>query len=236
MRNVLAVATAVLFATPALAQEAVRLSAPEISRCAGKAGLEIRQSDAAFGVIMLDGAPWLTIERTEEKVGTQPISTTVTGTGAQRRRNGTMVPFRFTCLLDEKGEALMFHISQVVPAMGDRLPPSIFVTGAASTARKVTLPRGSELRLELLDVSHSPDGELLAEQVVRSGWQVPIPFELRLPKDTKLDDRKLVLSARLVVQRRVVFQLTRPRPIALADLRNPIELLLDEAEAMKEQK
>ena len=236
MRPILALLVAVLFAAPVLAQEPARLSSPAISRCAGKAGLEIRQMDAAFGIIMLDGAPWLTIEQTEEKVGTQPISTTVTGTGAQRRRNGTMVPFRFTCLLDEKGEALMFHISQVVPAMGDRLPPSIFVTGAASTSRKVTLPRGAELRLELLDVAHSPDGEVLAEQVVRSGWQVPIPFELRLPKDTKLDDRKLVLTARLVVQRRVIFQLTRPRPIAVAELRNPIELSLDEIEVAKERK
>ena len=72
----------------------------------------MRQADPAFGVIALDGIPWVTIERTEEKVGIQSISTTVTGTGARRRRDGTSVPFRFTCVLNSKGEALMFHTSQ----------------------------------------------------------------------------------------------------------------------------
>jgi len=115
----------------------------------------------------------------------------------------------------------------------EQLPPAILVTGAASYTQKLALPRGAELRVELLDVTQLPAGEILAEQVVRSGWQVPIPFALRVPKDMKLDNRKLVLTARLVVLHQVLFQLAQPRAIAFADLGHPIELLLDQVEAPK---
>ena len=216
-----------------LAQEVGGISSPPISRCAGKIGLDAREADAAFGIIMVNGAPWVTIERTEEKVGTQAISTTVTGTGAQRRRNGTMVPFRFTCLLDAKGEVLMVHLDRLLPTHGDQLPPALLVSGTAGYGQKVAPPRGAELRVELLDVAKSPTGEVLAEQVVRSGWQVPIPFELRLPTDMKLNNRKLVLTAKLVLLHRVLLQLKEPRAIAVDQVRNPIDLLLEPVEVPK---
>jgi hypothetical protein len=109
LRRVLSLIVFLVLTTPSLAQEAGGISSPPLSRCAGKIGLDARQSDAAFGIIMLNGAPWLSIERTEEKVGSQPIASTVTGTGSQRRRNRTMAPFRFTCLLDDKGEVVMLQ-------------------------------------------------------------------------------------------------------------------------------
>jgi uncharacterized lipoprotein YbaY len=220
-------------ASPALAEDDGGISSAVISRCAGKVGRETRQSDAAFGLVALDGIPWSAIERTEESVGTQPIKTTVTGTGAQHRRNGTAVPFRFTCVLDAKGQALMFHASDLMIKLGDELPPAIVVEGSVAYREKMMLPRGAELRVQLLDLSKSPAGEIVTEQVVRSSWQVPIPFALRLPTNTVLDGRKLAIAARLVVAHQALFQLEEPRAVDTADLRKPIDLVLDKVEAAK---
>ena len=215
-----------VIAMPALAQESGGLSSSAISRCAGKAGIEMRQADPAFGVIALDGIPWVTIERTEEKVGIQPISTTVTGTGARRRRDGTSVPFRFTCVLNSKGEALMFHTSQLLTRMRDELPPSNFVEGSATYLEKMAPPRGLELRVQLLDISKPSNVDVLTEQVLRTGWHVPIPFFLRLPKDTSFEGRKLVVDARMVLAHQTLFELKEPRKISAADLGNSVDLTL----------
>lgn len=217
---------------PAFAQDAGGVSSPALSRCAGRVGIDMRQADAAFGVIALDGMPWLTIERTEESVGTQPISTTVTGTGEYRRRNGTSVPFRFTCVLDAQGQALMFHASPLIRTLGDVLPPAIVVNGMATYREKTTLPRGAELRVQVLDVAKAP-AEILAEQVVRSGWQVPMPFALRLPRETSFEGRRLALAARLVLAHQVLFELREPLPVVGTDFLKPIELVLDRAGAPK---
>ena len=198
-----------------------------LSRCAGKAGLETRQSDAAFGQFALDGVPWLSIERTDEAVGIQPIMTTVTGTGSRHRRNGTSVPFRFTCVLDANGQALMFHASLLMPKLGDTLPPAKIISGAATLAEKSPLPRGVELQLQLFDIARSAEGELLAEQVVRSGWQVPIPFALRLPGNFSPEGRKLMLTARLVAARQVQYQLPGPRILSDRDILAPLVLTLE---------
>ena len=213
-------------AVPALAQDPGGMSSAAISRCAGKAGAEIREADPAFGFIALDGMPWVTIERTEEKVGMQPISTTLTGTGARRRRDHTAVPFRFTCLLNDKGEVVMFHTSQLLTRLRDELPPSYFANGSATYLEKMAAPRGLELRVQLLDVARPSNAEILAEQVVRTGWQVPIPFFLRLPKDTPLGGRTLVIGASMVVGHEVLFALKEPRPISSADLGRAIDLTL----------
>lgn len=218
-------------AAPALAQDGISSSA--ISRCAGKLGLDTRQQDAAFGIVMIDGMPWVTIERTEEKMGTQMIATTVTGTGARRRRDGTSVPFRFTCLLDQNGQAVMFHASQVVANLGDALPTATTITGSASYLQRIALPPGAELRVQLLDIARDPAGTIMAEQVVRSGWQVPIPFALRLPKDTALEGRKLVIAARLVGAKQTLFQLKEPRPIGGSDFQTPIALTLEQGQSGK---
>lgn len=208
-------------------QDTGGLSSNALSRCAGKVGRDTRQADPAFGIIMLDGMPWMTVERTEEKVGSQSIATTVTSNGALLPHKGTTVYFRFTCLLDEKGEAVMFHMRRADPRIGDGLPAALTVRGAAGYRSRNALPRGAELRVQLLDLSASPRGEILAEQVVRSGWVVPIPFEMRLPKDTALAGRRLAVAARLVAERRVIFQLAQPRTLTGDAAGQQIELLLD---------
>jgi uncharacterized lipoprotein YbaY len=219
--------------TTALAQEAGGISSSAISRCAGRIGLDTREADAAFSAILVDGMPWVTIERAEEQVGAQTISTVVTGTGARRRRDGTFVPFRFTCLLDGKGQAVMFHASHPAPRLGDALPPATIIDGSAAYAERTTLPKGAELRIQLLDRSKSAPGEILAEQVVRSGRPSPIPFALRVPKDVSLDGLNLAIAARLVLGRQMLFQLKEPRAVVSDDLRKPIDLTLEKVDQAK---
>ncbi len=224
----LALATVIIslsLIAPAAAQDGVSSSA--IARCAGKVGLDTASS------VMIDGMPWVTIERTEEKVGTQMIATTVTGTGARRQRDGASAPFRFTCLLDQKGQVVMFHASQVVASLGDALPPATVIAGSAAYLQRIALPPGAELRVQLLDIARDPTGTVMTEQVVRSSGQMPISFALRLPKDTAMEGRKLVLSARLVAAGRTLFQLKEPRPIGGNDFQAPIALTLEQGPAPK---
>jgi uncharacterized lipoprotein YbaY len=233
MRYILPAVTAIVLAAPALAQDPAGISSSAISRCAGKVGMDTRQSDPAFAIIMLDGLPWTTVGRTEEKLGAQVIVTTVTGTGARRRRDGTSVTFRFTCELDSKGQALMFHARQLLPGQSDGSAPATMVAGSAAYARKMALPRGAELQVQLLDIAKSPAGYILTEQVVRSGWEVPIPFALHLPWDAPLEGRTLVVTARVVVRHQSLFQLTEPHVITGEDLHKPIQLVLDQVQAPK---
>ena len=229
--SLLAGAVAALPSLPAAAQDLFEPTA-ELSRCAGKAGTDLRKADPAFVTVAFDGEPWLTVERTEEKVGNTMIATTVTGIGSMRRKDGTSVPIRFTCLLDDKGQAAMVHIGPLLRTMGDTLPPATVIEGAASYLERMALPRGVELQVRLLDTARKP-AEVLAEQVVRSGWQVPIPFSLRLPKDTKLDGRRLVITARFVSARQPLFQLKEERVLPVADLHKYVILSLDRVPAAK---
>jgi uncharacterized lipoprotein YbaY len=238
MRYILPAIAAIVLAAPALAQEPSGISSSALSRCAGKVGVDTRRSDPAFGTIMLDGMPWTTIERTEEKLGAQVITTMVTGTGARRRRDGTLVTFRFTCGLDSEGQALMFQASQLLPGPSEASALATVVAGSAAYARKMALPHGAELRIQLLDAAaQSPavDGPIepviLTEQVVRSGWEAPIPFALHVPKHTRLEGRQLLITARLVVRHRSLFQLTEPHVVTGEDLHKPLKLVLDQAQA-----
>jgi uncharacterized lipoprotein YbaY len=234
MRYILPAIAAIVLAAPALAQEPSGISSSALSRCAGKVGLDTRRSDPAFGTIMLDGMPWTTIERTEEKLGTQ----IVTGTGARRRRDGTLVTFRFTCELDTKGQALMFQAGQLLPGSSEASALATVVAGSVAYAHNMALPHGAELRIQLLDAAaQSPavdrpiEPVILTEQVVRSGWEVPIPFALHVPKHTRLEGRQLLITARLVVGHRSLFQLTEPHVVNGEDLLKPLKLVLDQAQA-----
>ncbi len=191
------------------------ISTIALSRCAGIAGIEMREADPAFGQIMLDGAPWLAAQHDDDAV-------VVNGTGTVRRRNGTTAPFRFFCVLDEAGHAKMFRI---IPAAGENIPASRLIEGVAMPVGvKSPLARGSELRVQLLDVKKDPKGELLAEQVVRSGWEVQIPFALRVPVDAKPADRQLVISARIVRARATIYRMKNARALTPGDLERPVRL------------
>jgi len=220
-------ATLVMLCAPSFAQEARGISSLAISRCAGKLGSQVRAGDQAFPLFSLDGIPWVKIERGDRTVDGLRIATTVTGTGAHHRRRGQVVGFRFTCLLDDKGEALAFSLTDLLPERGEGLPPALIVRGAASYLPRLQLPQGVELRAQLLDVSRDAAGEVLSETVVRSSWEEPIPFVLRLPPDTGLDGRKAVIAARLVIGSADLYELKQAHPVSAADIGRPIELRLD---------
>lgn len=211
-------ATSAALTGPDASRDDGGLSLTALSRCAGIAGSEVRQADPAFGLLMLDGSPWVTAQRNHDTV-------LLAGTGTLRRRDGTNVPFRFSCLLNEKGQALVFRISLAEPDSANPLPPSRLLTGRAALDTKDPLPHGAELRLQLFDIAKDPAGELLTEQVARSGWETPIPFALRLPADTDLAGRKLALAARVTLARRTVFAMN-PRTLAPEELARPLALTL----------
>lgn len=192
------------------------ISTAVLSRCAGIAGVELRNADAAFGELMLDGLPWLSAQHDHEAL-------VVSSTGSLRRRNGTTVPFRFVCLLDGKGHASMLRIIAV--GVDPTLPPALSVKGTAMPAGlKTTLPRGAELRVQLLDVTADPRGILVGEQVVRSGWAVPIPFDLRVPAGALFEGSKLAITARIVLARAEIYRMASPRILTADELRRPVAL------------
>ncbi|MBY0323713.1 MAG: YbaY family lipoprotein [Reyranella sp.] len=217
---------AMVCVSPAFANEADGISSLAVSRCAGRMGLDVREADGAFGSFALDGIPWTTAEHVEETVGDQAISTTITGTGLFRRRNGAAVWFRYTCFLDAKGQALIIHASPLMLHLGDKLPPSTTISGTAGYRGNSPLPHGIELRLQLLDIGQEP-AEVLAEQVVRSGWQQPIAFALRLPAATSLQHRKLVIVARLVLAHRTLFRLVEPYAVPAENIGATVNLILE---------
>lgn len=194
------------------------ISTAALSRCAGVAGLEVREADASFGQIMLDGVPSLSAQQDEQAV-------VLSSTGVLRRRNGTIVPFRFFCVLDDRRHANLFRI--ISAGVDDTLPAPRTVKGAAALAGlQGALPRGVELQVQLLDFRKNPNGELLAEQVVRSGWEEPIPFALRVPADVALNERRLAISARVVLARTVIYRMERPRALTSDEIQRPVRLEL----------
>jgi uncharacterized lipoprotein YbaY len=216
---------------PAFAGDNDGISSTSISRCAGKLGSQLRSGDQAFPLFSLDGAPWVKIEHAEGKVGGVSIATRVTGTGARHLRRGQIVNFRYMCLLDDKGEAVKFDATDIQPEKGQALPPATIVRGTASYASKTKLPQGAELRVQLLDASASGAGDVVTEVVVRSSWEQPIPFTLRLPMDTKLDGRKFFVSARLVRGSTTLYQADDGHPIPVGNLHQPLALALNPVKA-----
>lgn len=197
---------------------------PLLSRCAGKAGSAVRQGDPAFMTLALDGRPWITIDKTED-ADSQSALTMVTSNGWAKRRDGTSFLFRFTCSLNAEGQATMFHASALLRDLGDRLPPAIVINGSATYPLKEPLQRGVELQIQLLDTSQDPPG-ILTEQVVRSGWHLPLGFSLRLPAGLSLENRPISLTARVVLARRTLFELAEPRKLAQGELTRFLELNL----------
>jgi len=217
-------------AVSARAQDDIRsqggISSPLLSRCAGKFGAELRAGDQAFPLLTLMGAPWMTIERTDQTIDGAHVVAVVSGIGARNRRRGQVLGLRFRCLIDDKGEAVSFTWSHLMPERNEALPPATVVRGTAYYHPRLQLPPGSELRVQLIDEAVSPPA-LLSESVVRSSWVEPVPFTLRLPTDLKLEGRKLVLGVRLSRGRAPLYGLKEPLVLDLDQLHRPIELKID---------
>lgn len=228
------VGLSVCLAFPAAAQDELRnqggISSPLLSRCAGKLGGELRAGDEAFPGFTLLGVPWLTIERTDQTVGGAHVVAVVSGIGAQNRRRGEIVTFRFRCLIDDQGAAVSFDETNLqplgaTPIGATPLAPAMVVRGTAAYP-KTQLAPGTELRVQLVDQTGGA-AELVTEAVVRSSWVNPIQFGLRLPAETRLQDRKLAIEARLSLGATTLFRLKQPRLLLPDRLQQSIDLTLD---------
>jgi len=225
-----ALAVSVCLTFPAWAEDDLRdqggISSPLLSRCAGKFGAQLRAADNAFPLLSLLGVPWMAIERTDQTVDGAHIVAIVTGIGGLNRRRGQIVGVRYRCLIDDKGAAVSFTWNDVLPERNETLPPALMVRGAAYSRPKAQLPPGAELRVQLVDQASDPPA-LITEAVVRSSWVQPIPFGLRLPFDTKLEGRKLVLDVRLALGAQTLYRLKEPRALDPARLQQPVDLNID---------
>ncbi len=200
------------------------ISTPLLSRCAGKMGADIRESDNAFPLLILWGAPWISVERTDQTIDGAHIVATVTGIGSRYRRRGEVITLRYRCLIDDKGVAASFTVTQLQP--GEELPTAMLIRGLGASMPKAQMAPGTELRVQLLDRASTPPA-LLTEAVVRSSWINPIPFSLRLPPDMKLQGRKLVLDARLSIGATTLYQLKQPLTLDSDQLQKPIDFTMD---------
>lgn len=215
-------------AFPACAQEKDEggISSPLLSRCAGKFGAELRAGDEAFPGFTLLGMPWFNVENTDQTVNGAHVVAIITGLGARSRRRGQIVAFRYRCLVDDKGAAVSFDETNLLPTQNEALPPGMVVRGVAYYRPKKQLPRGSELRVQLFD--HTGVAPVLVtEAVVRSSWVDPIPFGLRIPGEAKLEGRKLAVDARVSQGSTTLYRLKAPHPLPPDRLQQPIDLVVE---------
>jgi uncharacterized lipoprotein YbaY len=204
------------------------ISSPMISRCAGKFGSQLREGDQAFPLLAVLGFPWLKVESTDQTVNGVHVVAIVTGIGARNRRRGEYIGLSFRCLIDDKGDAVSFTWNDLLPERKEALPPAAAIRGSAYYRPRMQLPRGSELRVQLLDFARDPAGALLTETVVRSSWEEPIPFVFRVPPEVSLTGRKLAVAARLAVGSKTLYRpATQPVAVSADDLQKPLTLMLD---------
>lgn len=230
MRLLLLPVIALLLCPAAQAQDPGGISSAALSRCAAKVATETREDDPAFGILFLDGMPWMLIEPNREQIGSVRMGHTLTSTGMTKRKDGSYWPFRFTCVLDDKGHVVLFHGRRLLSAFGDQLSPSIQVAGAAKIPEALPVQHGTELRVQLLDLATN---QVVGEQIVRSGWVAPIPFAVRLPLKTELKGRRLALAARIVVADQVLFELPQPRALGENEIKAPHLLDLQKVETAR---
>jgi uncharacterized lipoprotein YbaY len=202
------------------------ISSPLVSRCAGKFGADLRAADPAFPLLGLLGLPWYTIEKTDQTVDGDHIVAIVTGLGGRWRRRGEVVSLRYRCLINDKGEAVNFTWTDLLPERNEAPPPAMVVRGSAYRQPKQLLPPGAELRVQLFDQASQPPA-LITEAVVRTSWVEPIPFGLRLPPDMKLQGRKLVLDARLSLGVQTLYRLKQPLVLDSDQLQRPLDITVD---------
>src|SRR4029077_10304257 len=108
----------------------------------------------------------------------------------------------------------------------EALPRAMLVRGTAYYTPRTRLPKGAELRVQLFDQATNPP-TLLTEAVVRSSWEEPIPFGLRLPPDMKLQGRKLALAVRLARGSSPLYRRRQRLALDPDRLQQPIDIKID---------
>ena len=152
----------------------------DVLSIAVRASIVIR-ARAAPGFIASTGMPGVTFELAEDTVGARP-ATTVTGTGARRRRDHTAVPFASPAAQRTKGEAVMFAPSRAPCSLAvrQRVAERIVANDSVDVSeRRLDVETGrahwsrcrAQRRLQLAIVASmsAPEGRRLAGRIGASG-------------------------------------------------------------------
>jgi hypothetical protein len=86
-----------------------QVSGPAVETCRTHGERELKQGGAGVKALVFDRDRALHIERTARKVGSQPVSSILSGNGAIVRSAGPAVELSFVCLLASEKRALLFH-------------------------------------------------------------------------------------------------------------------------------
>lgn len=105
MKRLLALLALLCAASPVLAQ----YSGPAVQTCRAFAEAEIRKNSAVAAAVRFDADASLNIERYSRKLGSQQVSSLLSGTGAIVYPQGVPVELGFVCLLADERRALFFH-------------------------------------------------------------------------------------------------------------------------------
>ena len=165
-------------AVPALAQDSAGMSSVAISGCAGKAGAGHPRSRSRLQLhrARRHARGYDPAHRGEG--GQRNHRNMVTGTGARRRRDQTAAPFRFTPAQRQgRGSNVPYQPAPHPPA--GRSGAVVLRQRHGDLSREDGGAEERELRVQLLDIAKPSNSEILTEQVVRTGWQVPPSFFLR---------------------------------------------------------
>lgn len=102
------------------------------------------------------------------------------------------------------------------------------LTGTVGYRQRIALPPGAVVTVRLEDISLADaKATLLAEQVIESSSQVPIPFELNYDP-TSVDPRhRYAVRAQIRVEDELWFTTTRVNPVLNDAGTGPVDLMLD---------
>jgi putative lipoprotein len=101
------------------------------------------------------------------------------------------------------------------------------IEGSASYRERIALRPGAVLEVELLDVSRADaPAERLASIRVRAKGRVPIPFMLHYDPAMIEQNRTYAVTAKLILQGRVVFRSDTVHPVLTRGAGNSVEILM----------
>jgi uncharacterized protein YecT (DUF1311 family) len=105
MERLLLLALLSLSAFPSMAQ----YKGPAVETCRAYAEREIRRDTPALQALVFDDDASRNLERYARKLGSQPVSSILTGNGAIVYQQGPAVELSFVCLLASERQAVFFH-------------------------------------------------------------------------------------------------------------------------------
>lgn len=82
---------------------------PAVETCRGYAERELRRDNANIKALAFDDDQHLIIERTTQKLGSQFVSSILSGNGGIVYQRGQAIEMSFICLLADERRALFFH-------------------------------------------------------------------------------------------------------------------------------